>query len=461
MTDRDLQASRSPKERKAYGKSMRKKASLDSHAEWQPGEDRADPVELIEGQNGDRIDWLVPIRRARMSVNPFTFYRGAARIMASDLARSPDSGLWTQICGDAHLSNFGAYASPERRLVFDLNDFDETLPGPWEWDVKRLATSLFISSRFNKLSKKTARQVTQRCVRTYRRAMRELAAMRTTDIWYSMVEVDQFRHSADTKDAKKMSDRISREAKRKTSLHALDKLAEKVDGGYRIRNDPPFLLPLRSLPDRYHGDRMREKAHAVFDDYRDTLPDHIRFLFDKFEPVDIALKVVGVGSVGTRCFILLLQGRDRCDPLFLQIKEAGQSVLEEYLPKSRYELSGQRVVEGQRLMQTVSDVFLGWTVSQGNDYYLRQLKDWKASADVEKAGKEDHHVYARIRGWTLARAHARSGDPIAIAGYLGKKDSFDVAVTEFAEAYAKQNQEDYEAFETEIDEGRLEASEYR
>ncbi len=460
MTFEELEACRSPSERKAYGKSMRKEVPLDSHADWTPGEDRADPVELIEGQNEDRVDWLVPVRRARMSVNPFTFFRGAARIMASDLARSPDSGLWTQICGDAHLSNFGAYASPERRLVFDLNDFDETLPGPWEWDVKRLATSLFISGRFNGLSKKTARKVAERCVRTYRRAMRELARMRTTDVWYSMVEVDQFRYSADSKDAKKMAGAIIRKAQRKTSLNALDKLAEDVEGRYRIRNDPPFLLPIRCLPDRYHGDRMREKAHRVFDDYRDTLPDHIRLLFNKFEPVDLAVKVVGVGSVGTRCFITLLQGRDRGDPLFLQIKEAGRSVLEEYLPKSRYELSGQRVVEGQRLMQTVSDVFLGWTVGRDNHYYVRQLKDWKLSSDVENADEEDHHVYARIRGWTLARAHARSGDPIAIAGYLGKKDSFDIAVTEFAEMYAKQNQEDYEAFKTEIDEGRLEASEY-
>lgn len=460
MTEYDLLACRSPAERKAHGKSMREQAPLDSHADWHLGDDRADPVELIEGQNTDRVGWLVPVRRARMSVNPFTFYRGAARIMAHDLARSPDSGLWTQICGDAHLSNFGAYASPERRLVFDLNDFDETLPGPWEWDVKRLATSLFIASRFNGLQKKAARQITERCVRTYRRAMRQLAGMRTTDIWYSMVEIDQFRRSADSKHAKRIIASVTRQAKRKTSRNALDKLAEEADGGYRIRNDPPFLLPIRCLPDQYQGDHMREKVHRVFDDYRDTLPDHMRLLFNKFEPVDLAIKVVGVGSVGTRCFILLMQGRDRGDPLFLQIKEAGKSVLEEYLPDSRYELSGQRVVEGQRLMQTVSDVFLGWTVGRDNYYYVRQLKDWKASADVESAGEKELYFYARLRGWTLARAHARSGDPIAIAGYLGKKNSFDAAVTAFAERYAAQNEKDYEAFRTEIDEGRLEASEY-
>ena len=460
MTEVNLGTHCGPKERRVYGKSLREKVPFDSHAEWSPGSERADPVELIEGQNEDRIDWLVPARRARMSVSPFAFYRGAARIMAHDLAFTPNCGIWTQICGDAHLSNFGVYASPERRLVFDLSDFDETLPGPWEWDVKRLAASLFISCRYGGLSKKTSRQVTRRSVRTYRRAMHKLAEMRTTDIWYSMVEADRVRKSVDSKRARKRTDKLVRHAMRNASLRALDKLAEQVDSKYRIRHDPPFLLPLRELPDEFGRDRMREKIHEVFDNYRASLPDDVEHLFNKFRPIELAIKVVGVGSVGTRCFILLLEGRDRTDPLFLQIKEANRSVLEEHLPQSYYQTSGQRVVEGQRLMQTVSDIFLGWTTARDNHYYVRQLKDWKGSVDVENADEEQHHAFARLRGWTLARAHARSGDAIAIAAYLGKKDTFDHAVTEFSERYAQQNENDYDAFKAEIDEGRLEAKEY-
>jgi uncharacterized protein (DUF2252 family) len=460
MVNMKLRVHGTPEERHAYGESLRYTVALEDHAEWSPGPERADPVALVEGQNEDRIEWLVPARRARMSANPFTFYRGAARIMAHDLALTPNCGLWTQICGDAHLSNFGVYASPERRLVFDLNDFDETLPGPWEWDVKRLAASLFISSRYNGLDKKAARRVVRRSVKTYRSAMRKLAKMRSTDVWYAMVEMDRLRQSVDSTRKRKSTDKFVLKAKRKDSSDALGKLTEDVDGEYRIRHDPPFLLPLRVLPVELGRDRMRETIHSVFDDYRASLPDHVEHLFNQFEPIELAIKVVGVGSVGTRCFILLLQGRDRKDPLFLQIKEAGTSVLEEHLPQSRYATSGQRVVEGQRLMQTVSDIFLGWTTARDNQYYVRQFKDWKGSADVESAGEKQHEVFARMRGWTLARAHARSGDPVAIAGYLGKKKTFDDAITAFSERYAQQNEEDFEAFRAEIDAGRLDAEEY-
>jgi uncharacterized protein (DUF2252 family) len=290
--------------------------------------------------------------------------------------------------------------------------------------------------------------------------MQTLAEMRTTDVWYSMVEMDRLRRSVGGKKARKAADDIVQRAMGRDSLHALEKLAEKADGGYRIRSDPPFLIPLRDLPQDFQRDRMREKIHAVFDDYREALPDDVEHLFRKYQPIELALKVVGVGSVGTRCFVLLLEGRDRKDPLFLQIKEAGRSVLEEHLPPSQYDMSGRRVVEGQRLMQTVSDIFLGWTLADENHYYVRQLKDWKGSADFENAGEAEHHAFARLRGWTLARAHARSCDPIAIAGYLGKKETFDEAVTAFSERYAKQNAEDYEAFVAEIDAGRLEAAEY-
>jgi uncharacterized protein (DUF2252 family) len=453
---------KTPEESHEYGRSLREQTPLESHAEWSPGPERPDPVELVEEQNEGRVPWLVPVRRVRMVASPFTFYRGSARIMAADLAQTPVSGLETQICGDAHLSNFGVYASPERRLVFDLNDFDETLPGPWEWDVKRLAASFILAGRHNGLDKKAVRKVTQRVARTYRKAMADLATMRLTDIWYSQVEVDRIRESIE--DREMLEDMVENieKTKRKDSRHALDKLAEEVDGIYRIRSEAPFLVPLRDLAHGYGRDEIRDTMLESYKKYQESVPDHIEHLLRKFRPIDFAIKVVGVGSVGTRCYILLLEGKDRSDPLFLQIKQANKSVLEEHLRSSRYRKSGRRVVEGQRLMQTVSDIFLGHMegATTGTDYYWRQLKDWKGSADVDNVESEELHVLARNRGWTLARAHARAGNPVAIAGYLGSDKTFDRAIVEFAEGYADQAEKDHAAFAAQIESGHLEAAEY-
>ncbi len=453
---------KTPEQRYEYGKSLREKTPLAAHAEWTPGTQRPDPVGLVEEQNEGRLAWLVPVRRTRMSASPFTFYRGSARIMATDLAKTPVSGIETQICGDAHLANFGTYASPERRLVFDLNDFDETLRGPWEWDVKRLAASFVLAGRHNGLDKKESRKVTQRAVRGYRKAMTKLASMRVTDIWYSHVRMDRLRDLIAGQEFEKQAARIIQKTRRKDSRHALDKLAEEVDGQYRIRSEPPFLVPLRDLGDKADRDEIQEWILAAFEQYLASVPDDIEHLLKKFHVKDFAIKVVGVGSVGTRCYILLLEGRDRTDPLFLQIKQANKSVLEEHLGSSRYRNSGRRVVEGQRLMQTVSDIFLGHMESggSGNDYYIRQLKDWKGSANVEDVGKEKLIVMAQNRGWTLACSHARSGDPIAIAGYLGSGKTFDRAVVEFAERYADQAKSDHAAFAARIENGQLEAAEY-
>ncbi|MCP3954170.1 MAG: DUF2252 domain-containing protein [Desulfobacterales bacterium] len=453
---------KTPEERHEYGKSLRDKTPLAAHAEWSPGPDRRDPVELVEEQNEGRVPWLVPVRRVRMAVSPFTFYRGSARIMATDLANTPVSGIETQICGDAHLSNFGSYASPERRLVFDLNDFDETLPGPWEWDVKRLAASFILAGRHNGLDKKETRKITQLAVRDYREAMAKLGGMRVTDVWYSYVQADRIKDLVEDRDLREDVARAINKTMRKDSRFALDKLAEEVDGQYRIRSEPPLLVPLRDFADRHDRDETREWLEGTLEKYLASVPDHVEHLLKKFHVKDFAVKVVGVGSVGTRCYTLLLEGRDRSDPLFLQIKQANKSVLEEQLGPSRYGSAGQRVVEGQRLMQTVSDIFLGHmeSDSSGNDYYLRQLKDWKGSIDVEDVGRDELTAMARSRGWTLARSHARSGDPIAIAAYLGSSKTFDRAIVEFAERYADQAEEDHAAFTAQIESGALEAAEH-
>ena len=452
---------RTASERYDYGKSLRERTPLESHAQWSPDGARKDPVALIEEQNEDRIPWLIPVRRARMSASAFAFYRGSARIMAHDLADSPVSGIHTQICGDAHLANFGVFASPERRLVFDLNDFDETLPGPWEWDVKRLAASFVLAGRHNGLDAKDTRKVAERVVRTYRKAMKEFAAMRVVNIWNTLIEADEVSLLVENKKMKKKFQSGFKKAKEKDSTQALNKLAEEVDDAYRIRSDPPLLIPVRDISNKAGGKRIRTIALEAFEEYKQIVPDHIGHLLAKYRLVDFAVKVVGVGSAGTRCFILLLEGRDHNDPLFLQIKQASKSVLEEHLPESPYQNPARRVVEGQRLMQTVSDIFLGHidTSTQGHHYYWRQLKDWKGSAEVDSAAREELQAFSQTRGWTLARAHARTGDPIAISGYLDDGKNFDRAVTAFAEQYADQCEADYEAFVSEIQGGRLEASE--
>ena len=489
-------------ERKAMGVAARDKAPLSSHAKWRPVADRADPVALLEEQDAAREPDLVPVRHGRMMVSPFTFYRGAAKIMAADLAGTPVAGLEAQLCGDAHLSNFGAFASPERRLLFDLNDFDETLPGPFEYDVKRMAASFTIAGRNNGFSKADTRAATLAAVRAYREAMASFAQMGTMDIWYACLDEDELMASIraavagevkqakaarkpgkadkakkrdkpagkpgkaakqEAKAAQKRAVKTAAKAHTRDSLQALSKLGELVDGKYRIVSQPPVVVPFRDWTATYGlpGDEVDKVIREQFRAYRATLQDDRRKLLERFEVVDVARKVVGVGSVGTRAFIVLLQGRDAHDPLFLQVKEATASVLEPHVRKSRYRQHGERVVQGQRLMQAASDIYLGWTrgVDVRRHFYWRQLRDMKGSALVEEMRPIALTFYAGICGWTLARAHARSGDPVAIAAYLGGDDAFDRSITGFCERYADQNERDYQEFVNAVRSGRLEAVE--
>jgi uncharacterized protein (DUF2252 family) len=406
---------------------------------------------------------LVPIRYGRMLVSPFTFYRGAAYIMASDLASTPRSGLQVQLCGDAHLSNFGAFASPERRMVFDINDFDETLPGPWEWDVKRLAASFEILGRERSFSEGERRRAVIASVRSYREAMLEFAQMRDLDVWYAHLDVDtlvaELSSATRGKDLMRLEKNVAK-AHAKDSVKAFEKLTHVVDGHARITADPPLIVPVSDLLPRGKVAGMEHAIRKILRRYRATLQPDRRILLEQFEYQDLARKVVGVGSVGTRAWIVLLLGRDARDPLFLQFKEAQRSVLEPFVGKSEYRNHGQRVVEGQRLMQTASDIFLGWMTSKGidgvaRDFYARQLWDWKGSAQLEIISQKALVLYARMCGWTLARAHARSGDRIAIAAYLGNGSTFDKAIAEFAGEYADQNQSDYDAFKSAVKKHKL------
>ncbi|MGD0936822.1 MAG: DUF2252 domain-containing protein [Streptosporangiaceae bacterium] len=475
-------------ERKAAGQRTRKQTPPSSHTGWRPAADRPDPVALLEAQNLTREPDLVPVRHGRMMVSPFTFYRGAAKIMAADLKDTPVAGLDAQLCGDAHLSNFGMFASPERRLVFDLNDFDETLPGPFEYDVERMAASFLIAARNNGFSKADARAATQAAVTAYREAMAEFAQMPTMDVWYAHLDEDEVMGAirstvAETKKgdkggkkgkkdgkeqklaklAEKRAEKNAAKAHTRDSLQALSKLGELVDGQYRIVSQPPVIVPGRDLAVTFglSPDEVRPVIQEQFRQYRATLQEDRRRLLEQFEIVDVARKVVGVGSVGTRAFIVLLQGRDAQDPLFLQIKEATASVLEDHLGKSRYEQHGERVVQGQRMMQAASDIYLGWTkgLDVNRHYYWRQLRDMKGSVLVELMTPLGLTFYARTCGWTLARAHARSGDPVAIAAYLGASDAFDKSITDFCERYADQNERDYQEFVAAVRSGRLEAVE--
>jgi uncharacterized protein (DUF2252 family) len=468
-------------ERRARGKEAYDRAPHSGHLGWAPSTDRPDPVALLEAQNLTREPDLVPVRHGRMLASPFTFYRGAAKIMAADLDGTPTAGLQVQLCGDAHLSNFGAYASPERRLLFDLNDFDETLPGPFEYDVKRLAASFTIAARNNGFAKADTKAATRASVAAYREAMAGFAAMGTLDIWYAHLDEDELmagiqKAAAEAskarkgKKATKVATRAQRTAERaiakahtRDSLQALSKLGELVDGQYRIVSQPPIVVPMRDVHAAYglSPDQVEQGLREQYRAYRTTLQDDRRRLLERFRFVDVARKVVGVGSVGTRAFIVLLQGRDQQDPLFLQVKEATASVLEDHLPKSRYRQPGQRVVSGQRLMQAASDIFLGWTkgLDVTRHFYWRQLRDMKGSADVEAMLPLGLNYYAGVCGWTLARAHARSGDPVAIAAYLGGDDQFDRAIGDFAKRYADQNERDYQAFAEAVRSGRLPAVE--
>ena len=457
-------------ERRARGREANHEVPVPSHRGWKAASDRPDPIVLLEQQDETREPDLVPVRHGRMMVSPFTFFRGAARIMAADLENTPRAGLTVQLCGDAHLSNFGAFASPERRLVFDLNDFDETLPGPFEYDVKRMAASFLIAAQNNGFAKADATAVTMAAVAAYRRAMAEFAQMRTLDIWYAHRDEEQIMAAARTRASKAKQVKELKRARKnvakahtRDSLQALSKLAERVDGQYRIASQPPIVIPLRDLA-ATHGvspDEVEATIQEEFDAYRATLPEDRRDLLERFHIVDVARKVVGVGSVGTRAFIALLQGRDEQDPLFLQVKEATASVLEDHLPRSRYQHPGERVVKGQLKLQAASDIFLGWTQGRETNryFYWRQLRDMKGSALVEAMSPPALGFYGELCGWTLARAHARSGDPISISEYLGDGDTFDRAMTDFAKRYAKRNELDYHEFVGAVRSGRLQALE--
>jgi len=504
-------------ERAARGTDAQVRTPLSAHAAWTPAADRPSPVDLLVEQETTREPDLIPVRHGRMMVSPFTFYRGAAKIMAEDLKNTPTAGLGAQLCGDAHLSNFGAFASPERRLLFDLNDFDETLPGPFEYDVKRMAVSFVLAARDNGFSRAEALAAAQASVAGYREAMADFAQRKTMDLWYASLDESEIMRvarvaveSAETaektagkavkKTAKKVADdktakakagakrkdvtaekaektgekdarsqakmaklaekrvqQFSAKARTRDSLSALSKLAEVVDGRYRIVSQPPVVIPLRELAPELSPDQLGHMLREQFRSYRATLQPDRKHLLEQFELVDVARKVVGVGSVGTRAFIALLQGRDSADPLFLQAKEATSSVLEAHLPRSKYRNQGQRVVQGQRLMQAASDIFLGWTVGvdTSRHFYWRQLRDMKGSVPIENTTSLGLTLYGRLCGWTLARAHARSGDPVAMAAYLGQTDEFDRAISAFSERYADQNERDYDEFVAAIKDGRL------
>ena len=458
---------RTKAERVALGKAARARVPRQAHAVFDPPSGRTDPLQLLAEQAASRVPELVPLRYGRMMVSPFTYFRGAALPMASDLAATAVSGLAVQACGDAHLSNFGIFGSAERRLVFDVNDFDETLPGPWEWDVKRLAASMEVAARSGGFPAKARREIALATVARYRQAMREFAGMSDLDVWYAHADADQLRaqYEAQLKvRQRKAVDKGLAKARTRDSMQELAKLTKLVDGRPRIISDPPLLVPIDELivgPGGRSG--IRSQLGVLLARYRRTLETDRRHLLDRFELVDVARKVVGVGSVGTRCWIVLMLGSDESDPLFLQVKEAEKSVLSRFAGASKHANQGQRVVAGQRLMQASSDIFLGWQRieegldGQSRDFYVRQLRDWKFSIDIETMAPGDMRLYGQLCGWTLARAHARSGDCLAIAAYLGRSDVFDRAIAEFATAYADQNERDHAALVAAVASGQVTA----
>ena len=455
-------------ERIARGKAARAEVPRSSHASFEPSPTRADPVELLQLQAKTRVPELVPIRYGRMLVSPFTFYRGAAMLMAQDLAATPRSGFNVQCCGDAHMSNFGLFASPERRLVFDLNDFDETLAGPWEWDVKRLAVSMLIAARDNNFSVKDQDRIVLETVKQYRTTIARFAGMGNLDVWYAHLDVESLIKDYGSQfkpRVVKTTEKTAAKARTRDSMSAFSKLTHVVDGQVRIVDQSPLIVPIDQLGLGDDRDRTFELLHELLRAYRGTLDVSRRVLLEQFELVDFARKVVGVGSVGTRAWIALLLGRDGQDPLFLQMKEAEASVLEDFLGPSEFSNHGERVVTGQRLMQATSDIFLGWVhvsediadQGQSRDFYGRQLKDWKGSAETEQMVPPGMAAYGRLCGWTLARAHARTGDRIAIAAYLGNGDRFDRAILEFSDAYAQQNERDYTQLRDAVKSGQIPA----
>jgi uncharacterized protein (DUF2252 family) len=446
------------------GKAARVLAPLESQAVFEPAADR-DPVGLLLSQAATRVPELVPVRHGRMLASPFAFFRGAALPMAADLATTPTSGLRVQLCGDAHLSNFGGFASPGRRLVFDVNDFDETLPGPFEWDVKRLAASLAVAARGNGFTDREGRMVVLAGIREYRIAMRRFARMPMLDVWYSHLDIEEaFRglRSQLAERGRRMTEKMLAKAHTRDNLEALGKLTTVVDGQHRIASAPPVIVSVEELFNEVDSDALYAELREFLDKYVQSLRSDRRHLVQQFGLVHVARKVVGVGSVGTRAWILLLDAGDGQEPLFLQAKEAQASVLAAYCGRSSYESEGERIVAGQHLMQAASDIFLGWeraTSADGaqRDFYIRQLRDWKISAPIEAMVPTGMRVYAGLCGWTLAKAHARSGDRIALATYLGKTDAFDIAIADFAHAYADQNEKDYAALARAVADGRAEA----
>jgi len=453
--------------RAARGRAARARVPRSSHAAWDHPQDRPDPITVLEDQAKSRLPELVPIRYGRMAASEFAFFRGGAAIMAADLVATLSSGLRVQLCGDAHLSNFGGFASPERDMVFSVNDFDETIPGPWEWDVKRLAASLAVAGRERGFQADERGAIVTAAVSRYRQAMRGFAGQRNLDVWYARLDtariLDLFGREAKGKEVRRFG-RVVGNAQTRDSLRALAKYTHDVDGESRIGSDPPLIVPIEELLSGEDRADFERAARNALGGYRRSLPRDRRRLLEGFRYAHLARKVVGVGSVGTRCWILLMVGSDQADPLFLQLKEAQDSVLAPFAGASEFRNQGQRVVEGQRLMQAASDILLGWYQTAGidgtpRDFYVRQLWDWKLSADLDRMAPSTMRIYGQACAWTLARAHARSGDRVAIASYLGSGPRFETAVAEFAEAYADQNQRDYRALTDAIQAGRVIAQE--
>lgn len=446
---------RDPKTLYAQGKALREKCARIAHADYKPHAKREDPVALLKRSSKGRIQELIPIRYGRMMKTPFTFFRGSAMQMAADLANTPNSGLRVQACGDCHLVNFGAFATPERRVIFDINDLDETLPAPWEWDVKRLAASFVVACRDNKFSEAQARDSVLAMVRSYREHMLEYAEMSALEIWYESIDAEKvFAMSRDEETKKRMKKRVAKAQSRDVLEHDFPEMTAREKGRPVIKDQPPLIFHWRGIAKKETEERIRD----AFNKYRETLQEDRRVLLDRYEVVDMAIKVVGVGSVGTFCAVMLLMAHDK-DPLFLQVKEARPSVLEPYAGASVFGNNGHRIVNGYRLMQSASDVFLGWTKGKGGrEFYLRQLRDMKIKPLVEIFNPSTMEDYGTLCGWTLARSHARSGEPALIAGYLGKKDTFDKAMADFAASYADQNERDHAAMMAAIRAGKLEVN---
>lgn len=441
-------------ERRAAGKAIRETVPRASHAHWKAPKDRPDILEILERSNRGRLEHLIPIRHGRMMESAFAFYRGTADIMASDLASTPVTGLTVQACGDAHLCNFGGFATPERRVIFDINDFDETLPGPWEWDVKRLAASLVVAGRQIGLAESDSVRAARAAASSYRERMSDYAGMRALDVWYDAIDLDRFLKAVDSPARQEIvRKRLEKVEEKNVPDYLFPKLVDHVGDTPRIKDD----LPLIFHPTQEQTPGLESQFSEAIRQYRESLPEHVRTLFDRFQFCDLAIKVVGVGSVGRMCAVVLFMADSR-DPIFLQVKEAVPSVLEPYIGKSLHANHGQRVVVGQRLMQSASDLFLGWTTGvDGRAHYVRQLRDMKISAVVESFDAADLRAYGRICAWALARAHARSGDPAMIAGYLGGSETFDDAIADFSVEYADQAQRDYRTFVKAIRTGRLKA----